>query len=88
MIVNDFNTTLSNANFPPTIHGPTQQSVKWEYEYDERGYRVILGRGTYGVVYSARDVDTHTLVSVVVGVCVFEVCEWCMCHRAIAWLPR
>ena len=35
--------------------GPPQ----FEYDYDDQGRKMKLGEGTYGVVYSARDLDTQ-----------------------------
>ena len=39
-------------------------SFKYEYEYDERGNRVLLGRGSFGAVFACRNLDTNVKMAV------------------------
>uniref|UniRef100_A0A8C4XX23 mitogen-activated protein kinase kinase kinase n=1 Tax=Gopherus evgoodei TaxID=1825980 RepID=A0A8C4XX23_9SAUR len=37
---------------------------QYEYDYDENGDRVILGKGTYGIVYAGRDLSNQVRIAI------------------------
>uniref|UniRef100_A0A8C4X3G5 mitogen-activated protein kinase kinase kinase n=1 Tax=Erpetoichthys calabaricus TaxID=27687 RepID=A0A8C4X3G5_ERPCA len=39
-------------------------SLEYDYEYDENGDRVILGKGTFGVVYAGRDLSNQVRIAI------------------------
>ncbi|XP_030612692.1 mitogen-activated protein kinase kinase kinase 15 isoform X2 [Archocentrus centrarchus] len=39
-------------------------TLEYEYDTDETGERVVLGRGTYGVVYAGRDLSNHVRIAI------------------------
>lgn len=48
------------APLNPSCHPPSQ----FDYEYTESGERLVLGKGTYGVVYAGRDRHTRVRIAI------------------------
>uniref|UniRef100_A0A183C859 mitogen-activated protein kinase kinase kinase n=1 Tax=Globodera pallida TaxID=36090 RepID=A0A183C859_GLOPA len=46
------------------LTGAESDSLEFEYEVDSNRERIVLGRGTYGTVYSARDITTQRSIVV------------------------
>lgn len=43
---------------------PLLFSLQYDYEYDEHGERVVLGKGTFGVVYAGRDLSNQVRLAI------------------------
>uniref|UniRef100_UPI00398E5E85 mitogen-activated protein kinase kinase kinase 5-like n=1 Tax=Pristiophorus japonicus TaxID=55135 RepID=UPI00398E5E85 len=42
----------------------TEELLEYNYEYTENGDRLILGKGTYGVVYAGRDLSSQVRIAI------------------------
>uniref|UniRef100_A0A8C1AHJ5 mitogen-activated protein kinase kinase kinase n=1 Tax=Cyprinus carpio carpio TaxID=630221 RepID=A0A8C1AHJ5_CYPCA len=40
------------------------EALEYDYEYDEHGERVVLGKGTFGVVYAGRDLSNQVRLAI------------------------
>ncbi|XP_078279497.1 mitogen-activated protein kinase kinase kinase 5-like [Rhinoraja longicauda] len=43
---------------------PAEELLEYSYEYIENGERLILGKGTYGVVYAGRDLNNQGRIAI------------------------
>uniref|UniRef100_A0A8C5TCA5 mitogen-activated protein kinase kinase kinase n=1 Tax=Malurus cyaneus samueli TaxID=2593467 RepID=A0A8C5TCA5_9PASS len=39
-------------------------TLEYEYDYDENGDRIVLGKGTYGIVYAGRDISNQVRIAI------------------------
>ncbi|XP_020845594.1 mitogen-activated protein kinase kinase kinase 15 isoform X1 [Phascolarctos cinereus] len=39
-------------------------TLEYEYDYDENGEKVVLGKGTYGIVYAGRDLSNQVRIAI------------------------
>uniref|UniRef100_A0A3B4YUM8 mitogen-activated protein kinase kinase kinase n=1 Tax=Seriola lalandi dorsalis TaxID=1841481 RepID=A0A3B4YUM8_SERLL len=60
---------LVNSITEETWKGPEEgdcdtDALEYDYEYDEHGERVVLGKGTFGVVYAGRDLSNQVRLAI------------------------
>uniref|UniRef100_A0A3Q3KB29 mitogen-activated protein kinase kinase kinase n=1 Tax=Monopterus albus TaxID=43700 RepID=A0A3Q3KB29_MONAL len=60
---------LVNSITEETRKGPEDgdcdtDTLEYDYEYDEHGERVVLGKGTFGVVYAGRDLSNQVRLAI------------------------
>lgn len=58
------NTVSDGINLIPLFHFTLLFALQYDYEYDENGERVILGKGTYGIVYAGRDLSNQVRIAI------------------------
>ncbi|XP_061870726.1 mitogen-activated protein kinase kinase kinase 6 isoform X2 [Colius striatus] len=46
------------------VPSPTEPILEYSYEYSEAGERVVLGRGTYGIVYAGRCLSNQVRIAI------------------------
>lgn len=55
---------LLNPGWLSGSHLSRRFSPQYDYEYDEHGERVVLGKGTFGVVYAGRDLSNQVRLAI------------------------
>ncbi|KAG8510900.1 Mitogen-activated protein kinase kinase kinase 5 [Galemys pyrenaicus] len=57
--------TITEEKGKSTEEGDCEgDSLEYDYEYDENGDRVVLGKGTYGIVYAGRDLSNQVRIAI------------------------
>ncbi|ODM99863.1 Mitogen-activated protein kinase kinase kinase 15 [Orchesella cincta] len=57
-------TADQNNRFTDLDAALSEEQIRYEYEFDEQTKKVVLGKGTYGTVYAARDLSTQVRIAV------------------------
>lgn len=57
-------TGSDGINCIPLFHFTLLFALQYDYEYDENGERVVLGKGTYGIVYAGRDLSNQVRIAI------------------------
>ncbi|KAI5614773.1 mitogen-activated protein kinase kinase kinase 5 [Silurus asotus] len=70
------------------------ETLEYDYEYDEHGERVILGKGTFGIVYAGRDLSNQVRLAIKeiperdsredVPLDFVEICEISFSHKGVS----
>ncbi|XP_054992296.1 mitogen-activated protein kinase kinase kinase 5 isoform X2 [Sorex araneus] len=61
----DMVNTITEEKGRSTEEGDCEaDSLEYDYEYDENGDRVVLGKGTYGIVYAGRDLSNQVRIAI------------------------
>uniref|UniRef100_A0A8C4QE47 Protein kinase domain-containing protein n=1 Tax=Eptatretus burgeri TaxID=7764 RepID=A0A8C4QE47_EPTBU len=55
---------MEEQGFNLDLELENHQDLEWDYEYDDNGVRIVLGRGTFGVVYAGRDLHSHVRIAI------------------------
>ncbi|XP_026885345.2 mitogen-activated protein kinase kinase kinase 5 isoform X1 [Electrophorus electricus] len=60
---------LMNSLTEEAWHGTDEtecdsEALEYDYEYDEHGEKVVLGKGTFGVVYAGRDLSNQVRLAI------------------------
>ncbi|XP_004705123.1 mitogen-activated protein kinase kinase kinase 6 [Echinops telfairi] len=56
--------TSPDSTVPMEEAGDVGEELEFDYEYSETGERLVLGKGTYGVVYAGRERHTRVRIAI------------------------
>ena len=58
------NTCVGDGTLREALYQEEEEPLKYEYLRNDKGERIVLGKGSFGAVYSAIDVTTRRLLAV------------------------